>query len=145
MPKAKSKVKFFFLSSNLTLKNRNELKKFILSIFKKEKKRLETINYVFANDKKLLEINRKYLKHNFLTDIITFEYSDKNQAINAEVYISTERVKENASIHNTTFKKELHRVIFHGVLHLCRYNDKTAKEVAKMREKENHYIAEYFG
>jgi len=144
MPQAKSKVKFFFLNSSPSLKNRNELKKFLLSLFKREEKSLDTINYVFTDDKNLLEINRKFLNHNFLTDIITFELSNRNQPISAEVYISIERVKENAPIHNTTFKKELHRVIFHGALHLCGYNDKTNSQITRMREKENYYISEYF-
>jgi len=145
MPQARSKVKFFFLNSNPSLKDRNRLKKFIISIFNKENRGLETINYVFTDDKNLLAINKKYLNHNFLTDIITFELSNKDLPITAEVYISAERVKENAGIHKTTFKKELHRVIFHGALHLCGYNDKTSRQVNQIRKREDYYLAKYFG
>lgn len=144
MRQAKPKVRFFFLNSSPSLKGRKELKKFLISIFSKEKRSLETINYVFTDDKDLFEINKKYLNHNFLTDIITFDLSNKGQPVIAEVYISVERVKENASIHKTTFKKELHRVIFHGALHLCGYNDKTTQQVSRIRKKEDYYIAEYF-
>ena len=145
MPQARSKVKFFFLNSNPSLKDRNRLKKFIISILNKENRGLETINYVFTDDKNLLAINKKYLNHNFLTDIITFELSNKDLPITAEVYISAERVKENAGIHKTTFKKELHRVIFHGALHLCGYNDKTSRQVNQIRKREDYYLAKYFG
>lgn len=144
MPQAKSRVNFFFLDSKPTLKNRETLKDFLISIFKKERKYLGSITYIFTDDKNVLEINKKYLNHNFLTDIITFDLAERHQPITAEVYISTERVKENASAHKTTFKKELHRVIFHGALHLCGYNDKTSPQVAKMRRKEDFYISEYF-
>jgi len=145
MPQARSKVKFFFLNSNPSLKDRNRLKKFIISIFNKENRGLETINYVLTDDKNLLAINKKYLNHNFLTDIITFELSNKDLPITAEVYISAERVKENAGIHKTTFQKELHRVIFHGALHLCGYNDKTSRQVNQIRKREDYYLAKYFG
>lgn len=145
MPQARSKVKFFFLTSNQGLKNRKDLKRFLISIFNKEKKKLEAINYIFTDDKNLLKINKQYLNHNFLTDIITFDLSDKGQPITAEVYISLKRVKQNASIHQTTFKQELHRVIFHGALHLCGYNDKTDRQRNQMRKKENSYITDYFG
>ena len=132
------------MSPNPALKNRKELKRFLTSLFKKEQRRLESINYIFTDDKDLLEINRKYLNHNYLTDIITFDLSEIGQPITAEIYISVERVKENAVIHKTSFKHEMHRVIFHGALHLCRYDDKTTRQINKIRKKENQYIAEYF-
>jgi len=128
----------------LTLKNRENLKKYIISIFRLEKKNLASINYIFTNDRGILDINRRYLNHDFLTDIITFELSGKNQPIISEVYISVERVKENAAIHNTTFKEEIHRVIFHGILHLCGFNDKLKKQAQIMRAKETYYLSKYF-
>lgn len=145
MPKGTPKVNFFLSEPGpLTLKNRNKLKRFIISIFNHEKRILELISFVFTNDKRVLEINKEYLQHNFLTDIITFDLSEKNRPIVADVYISIDRVKENAILHSTTFKEEIHRVIFHGVLHLCGYNDKTLLQTATMRKKEDSYLTKYF-
>jgi rRNA maturation RNase YbeY len=145
MPKGKSRVNFFLSETTpFSLKDRNRLKKYILSLFRLENKNPELINYVFTSDKRVLEINKQYLNHNFLTDIITFDLSAKNRPVVSEIYISIQRVRENAVVHNTTFKEEIHRVIFHGALHLCGYNDKTPRQSAQMRKKENFYIARYF-
>jgi probable rRNA maturation factor len=139
----KSKVYFFF-ERKTTLPSRRELKKFIQGMFKREGKGLLYLNYIFCSDKKLLSINRKFLKHDYFTDVITFEFSEKKMPIEGEVYISVDRVKENASLLSETFNRELHRIIFHGVLHLCGYNDKSKTENKKMREVEAKYINEYF-
>jgi rRNA maturation RNase YbeY len=88
-------------------------------------------------------LNKEWLGHNYYTDILTFDLSPAQQVF-AEVYISCDRVGENADINQTTFKKELHRVIFHGVLHLCGYEDKTAEQKEIMRKKEDHYLRQYF-
>ncbi len=85
------------------------------------------LQYIFCSDAYLLDINREYLQHDFFTDIITFDLSEKGQPINAEIYISVERVRDNAANYNSSFRKEIHRVIFHGVLHLCGYKDKSQK------------------
>ena len=138
------RVRFFFLESRPNLKSRTRLKSFIDSIFKKEKKILGSINFIFTNDKIVRKINKEYLNHDFNTDIITFDLSEKKNAITAEVYISCDRVKENAQIHKTSLEKELHRVVFHGSLHLCGYNDKTSKESNQMRNKEDLYLLKYF-
>jgi len=141
---SKSKVYFFFPNSSFTLKNRSFLKKFIEGIFKKEKKHLKRIDYIFCTDKDLLELNRKYLKHNFYTDILSFNLSDSSSQILAEVYISIERIRENAQTHKSSFFQELHRVIFHGALHLCGYNDKSKRETLNMRKKEDFYLFKFF-
>ena len=125
------------------LNNRTQLKKFIGSIFKAEKRNLDSLNYVFSSDKKLREINRKYLKHDFYTDIITFDLSENRSEIKGEVYISVDRVKDNSRALNEYFSKELLRVIFHGVLHLCGYNDKTSHQIKEMRDRENLYLKKY--
>lgn len=143
MPPA-SKVNFFFSGSRPTLGDRLRLKKFIISIFKQEKKQLESISFIFTNDEILYKINKEYLARDYYTDIITFELSAKTHPRLSEVYISCERVKENARIHKSSFKEELHRVIFHGVLHLCGYNDKTKKQSKDMRNRENYYLDKYF-
>jgi probable rRNA maturation factor len=138
-----SKVCFFFEYSSFSLLNRKKLKCFIESIFQKEKKKLVSLNFIFCSDKKLLEINQQFLRHDYFTDIITFDLS-QSSSIQAEIYISVERVRDNAKTMGVPFKEELHRVIFHGVLHLCGYNDKGQKEVIKMRGLENFHLSRYF-
>ncbi|MBL7738161.1 MAG: rRNA maturation RNase YbeY [Chitinophagaceae bacterium] len=140
---SRSKVYFFFEKKIPGLKNRNKLKAFIERLLKAEGKRLSGINYIFCSDKYLLEINRKYLKHDNYTDIITFDLSEDNFII-AEIYISIDRVKANAYEMGTGVQKELHRVIFHGALHLCEYNDKSNRQKLKMRSKEEEYLGKYF-
>ena len=140
---SKSKVCFFFQGAKVSLDNRTQLKKYIESIFKKEGKKLESINYIFCTDKAVLEINRQFLAHDFYTDIITFGLSEAKAPIQAEVYISIDRVKENARQLGVSFKSELHRVIFHGVLHLCGYKDKSKKDIEEMRGKEEFYLKKY--
>lgn len=121
-----------------------KLKKIIKKIFFAERKTLSQISYVFCNDEYLLELNQKYLKHNTYTDIITFNLSNSESIINAEVYISVERVKENSKVLKEEEESEMARVVFHGSLHLCGYNDKTKGERAVMREKEDEFLKHYF-
>lgn len=97
------------------------------------------MNYIFCSDKRILEINRQFLKHDYYTDIITFDLSESPK-ITAEIYISLDRVRDNAKTQATTLQSELHRVIFHGALHLCGYGDKTKEEVKIMRGKEEMYL-----
>lgn len=106
---------------------------------KKEKKSVGYINYIFCSDNYLLEINKDYLNHKTLTDIITFDNSD-GTLIESDIFISIERVRENAIKFDTTFQLELYRVLIHGILHLCGYKDKNEEEKNLMREKENKYI-----
>ena len=139
-----SKVNFFFSGSKPALKERLRLKRFIFSIFKQEGKKLDSISFIFSNDEVIHQINKEYLGHDYYTDIITFELNARKQPILAEVYISCDRVKENAQLNDTSFKEELHRVIFHGVLHLSGYRDKSPSQLRQMRKKENHYLHRYF-
>ncbi len=120
--------------------NKNTISGWISSTITSEFHKEGDLNYVFCSDKYLLEININHLNHNTLTDIITFDYSLGKQ-INTEIYISIDRVKENAESFNTSFDGELHRVIIHGILHLCGYKDKTKKEKATMRNKEDYYLS----
>lgn len=144
MPSQISKVVFFYSDARPILKERTRLKKFILSIFGKERVNLSSIRFIFTTDQALREINKKYLGHDYYTDIITFNLSEHNKPLDGEVYISVGRVKENASIYNTSFRKELHRVIFHGVLHLCGYRDKSKQELVQMRKMEEACLSGYF-
>ncbi|HVU57210.1 MAG TPA: rRNA maturation RNase YbeY [Puia sp.] len=139
-----SNIHFHFLKGAHSLSNRTQLKSFIASLFKKEKKRLGKINYIFCSDDYLLEINRQHLQHDYYTDIITFGLSEPGQPIQAEVYISIDRVKDNAGRFKVLLKEELHRVIFHGALHLCGYKDKKPKDQGIMRKMEDKYLKAYF-
>jgi probable rRNA maturation factor len=136
-------VQFFFLNTNISLSKRKELKSFIEFLFRNEKRKLKSLTYVFCSDEYLLKINQDFLRHNYYTDIITFDLSDTTEII-GEVYISVERVKENAIKVGVSTTNELHRVIFHGALHLCGYKDKTNQEITIMREREDFYINEFY-
>ena len=137
-------IQFNFLEP-ISLAERTRLKEFISMLFKREKTPLAEIQYIFCSDQYLLEINRQYLKHDYYTDIITFDLSEPGQPINAEIYISVDRVRENAREFNSSIKRELHRVVFHGALHLVGYKDKGREEESKMRKMEEKYLTRYFG
>ncbi|MBS1919803.1 MAG: rRNA maturation RNase YbeY [Bacteroidetes bacterium] len=146
MPKSRRKFKIhFFYSTKKFQYPRNSLllKKFIEKIFILEGVHLKNLNYVFCDDKELLAINVQYLDHNYYTDIITFVLSEKTELIQGESYISIDRVKENSDSMNIPFGKELLRVMFHGALHLCGYNDKTKEDALLMRKKEDFYLSLY--
>lgn len=135
-------VQFHFLEP-ATLKERETLKSFLRILFKKEGISLEALRYIFCSDKYLLDINRQYLQHDYYTDIITFNLADPSAPVQGEIYISIDRVRDNAREFSSSFRQELHRVIFHGALHLCGYRDKTAKEEKRMREKEEECLTRY--
>lgn len=122
-----------------TLKNKTLLKQWIKEVVVKKKRKAGEITFVFCNDDYLLNINKQYLNHDTFTDIITFDYStdDTKQAISGDIFISIERVKENALKYSKTFENELHRVIIHGVLHLLGYTDKTKMAKEEMTNQEN--------
>lgn len=135
----------FNFSSKISLQNRNGLKDFISSIFKLENKSATSLDFVFCSDNFLLDINKTYLQHNYYTDIITFNLSAPNsKLIEGEIYISVDTIRDNAQRFQTTFKQELHRVIFHGVLHLCGYKDKSTNEKQLITQKEDYYLDLYF-
>lgn len=102
------------------------------------------INYIFCTDESLLEKNIAFLDHNTLTDIITFDLSATEDDLMAELYISVDRVADNAAAFGVSYEQELHRVIFHGILHLCGFKDKTDKEAKEMRRQEDLCIRSYF-
>jgi rRNA maturation RNase YbeY len=117
---------------------------FILSLPKLvqlEDKECGPINLIFCDDEKILEVNKEYLAHDYYTDIITFDYS-LNQIISGDLFISIDRVKENADMFSKSFENELMRVVFHGVLHLCGYNDKSEEDILVMRSKEDYYLTQ---
>lgn len=126
-----------FLSEGIDFKpkNQNKLKTWIKRVIESEGRELSSLVYIFCTDTYLLSINQDYLKHKTLTDIITFDYSESNQ-IDGEIYISIERVRENAIRFEKTFEEELHRVMIHGVLHILGLKDKNPAQKSAMRKKE---------
>jgi probable rRNA maturation factor len=142
-PPSQSKVSFHFEVPGSILTNRRSLKKFLPRLFDKEGQKLSSLTYIFTSDNRLLGINKQYLKHDFYTDIISFDLSDPGQGITGEIYISLDRVRDNAKNLGFSMADELHRVIFHGALHLCGYKDKTRKEISLMRAMENKYLDLY--
>jgi probable rRNA maturation factor len=137
-----NRVRFHSTGTGGLLKQRKDLKNFIIQLFATEGHALQSIDYILCSDTELLEINRKFLQHDYYTDIITFNLSDAPQIV-GEVYISTDRVKENAKHFGIPFSEELYRVMFHGALHLCGYKDKKASEKKEMRAKEDEYLKKY--
>ncbi|MEO7263684.1 MAG: rRNA maturation RNase YbeY [Ferruginibacter sp.] len=136
-------IKFHF-NSSVTLNNRNKLKLFISKIFKWEKTNATSLDIVFCDDEFLIDINRKFLNHDYYTDIISFNLNDDFFPVVGEIYISIDRVNANALTYNCSLTSELHRVIFHGVLHFCGFNDTTSGEKILMKAKEDLYLHKYF-
>jgi rRNA maturation RNase YbeY len=136
-------ISFNQADSKVTLANRVALKSFIDKRVKKEGFSIETLTYVFCSDKYLLKMNKDFLSHNYYTDIISFDLSETPGNLIGEVYISVDRVKDNAKTHGTSLKEELHRVIFHGALHFCGYKDKKPTDTKKMRQMEDLWLAAY--
>ena len=127
------------------LKNKRKLSAFLDTVISKYLKNIKTaeINIIFCSDSFLLEMNNNFLDHDTFTDIITFDLSESKNTVDGEIYISVERVRENAKIFKTTYNDELHRVIFHGVLHLCGFKDKKEKDKKVMRENEDYCLEHY--
>ena len=142
---AKGKIQFFILKNSIVPRNRTKLKHFIQSIFKSEDIALSFLNIIFCSDSYLLGINKKFLGHNYKTDVVSFDLAVPGKAVEGEVYISVDRVKSNAKRLKINATQEIHRVIFHGVLHLCGYNDQGPRQKAQMRRAEDSYLKKYLG
>lgn len=121
------------------MSNKSSIIKYINALIEKEIYKTGEISVVFCSDNYLLQINNQYLNHNYYTDIITFNYV-VDKIVSGDLFISIDRIKENAIKFNSEIEKELIRVIFHGILHLIGYNDKTEEEQKIMRERENYYL-----
>jgi rRNA maturation RNase YbeY len=126
-----------------SLRFRTKLKAFISKQCQKEGVRIEALQYVFCSDAYLLDINKRFLNHDFYTDIISFDLSEKKGSLVGDVYISIERVKENAKTEGNLYMHELLRVIFHGALHFCGYKDKKPADVKVMRSMEDKWLKAY--
>ena len=139
MLRNKGLVRFHVLQP-FSFNEKKKLKDAVADLMENEGRAFESLDYIFCNDEYLLEINQAYLKHDDLTDIITFDLSDNPAMIKGEIYISVERVQDNSLLFNTSFRDELARVVFHGALHLCGYKDKSKKEQLEIRQKEDQYL-----
>ncbi|MEN3323796.1 rRNA maturation RNase YbeY [Mariniflexile soesokkakense] len=131
----------FNYETAFSLNNEEQLSEWILGVISEEKYQLEEVNYIFCDDAYLHKLNVEFLNHDTLTDIISFDYS-VGKRIQGDIFISIERVADNAKDFNVTLQDELQRVMVHGVLHYCGYKDKTDKDAKLMREKENHYLSQ---
>lgn len=134
-----SKISFQSVGA-FSLKTKAAVTKCVKALVKQELREIGDITFVFCDDNYLHKINLEFLDHDTYTDIITFDYSVGNELI-SEIYISIDRVEENAKKYSQTFDNEIHRVMIHGVLHLCGYKDKLAEDKQIMRDKENHYLS----
>ncbi|WP_340064126.1 rRNA maturation RNase YbeY [Ascidiimonas aurantiaca] len=129
----------FVYETNFGLTDQSSFKEWIQRVASSEGYIVDEIAYVFCDDEYLLDINKKYLDHDTYTDIISFDYTE-NKHLKGDIFISIDRVRENATLYNVSFEEELKRVMIHGVLHCIGYKDKTDKEKRLMREKENEKI-----
>jgi probable rRNA maturation factor len=130
----------FFYEKDFEIKSPRKTATWIKESVRREKKTVGEINYIFCTDHYLLELNQQFLKHDTLTDIISFDYSE-GKIVSGEIYISLERVEENATIFDANSHDELLRVMVHGVLHFCGYRDKMARDKVVMRKKEEAYLS----
>jgi probable rRNA maturation factor len=134
-------ILFFEEDIKCSLKERNKYKKWLKAIAETKGLKIKELNYIFCTDEYLYQINVDYLNHKTYTDIITFDNSENNGLIEGDIFISIERVRENAEKENVDFEKELQRVLSHGLLHLMGYKDKTEIDKAVMRKMEDEAIA----
>ena len=137
------KIRFFYNKISFSFPNRSRFKVFLEKLLKREGKRVRAINYIFCSDLELKKLNAQYLNHNHYTDILTFDLSPSKKELVAEIFISVQRVKENSEYLNHSFLNELHRVMIHGILHLCGYKDKTEVQIKRMRRAEDKYLSSY--
>ncbi|MCO4294365.1 rRNA maturation RNase YbeY [Solitalea sp. MAHUQ-68] len=134
-------INFFNEDIDIKLKDKAKLKTWIKDTVEEEGFKLKDVSFILCSDEYLLTINQQYLNHNTYTDIVTFDNSEKEDQIIGDIFISVERTRENAKKFNVSSDTELHRVMIHGILHLCGYYDKKPEDKALMTEKENFYLA----
>jgi len=133
-------ISFHSETASFKLKDNIKIRKWLNAVVESHGGKISFVNYIFCDDAYLLDLNQKHLNHDTLTDIITFRYQEHPQPIESDIYISVERVKENAEKYKAVFQIELCRVMAHGILHLLGFKDKTAIDTKKMREKEEEAL-----
>ena len=135
-------VTYFFEDTDFKLKNKTKIKKWLKLVAESEVFSLGAVSVIFCSDNYILDINQRFLQHDYFTDIITFDYSE-GEKISGDLFISVDSVRENSIEFGTEFEEELRRVIVHGILHLIGYDDHTDEEIRTMRSKENYYLSLY--
>ena len=135
-------VNYYFEDTAFKLKAKTKIKNWLKLVAESEVYTLGNVSVIFCSDNYILDINQRFLQHDYFTDIITFDYSEGSK-ISGDLYISVDSVKENSIEYGTDFENELHRVIVHGILHLIGYDDHTDEDVRIMRSKENYYLSLY--
>ena len=132
-------VSYFFEETDFKFKNRRLNNAWLKTVAGSEIKKLGDINIIFCSDNYILDVNQRYLQHDYFTDIITFDYCE-GDVLSGDLFISVDSVRENSFFYGTDFENELNRVIVHGLLHLIGYDDHTDEDIRTMREKENYYL-----
>ena len=135
-------VNYYFEDTAFKLKAKTKIKNWLKLVAEREVYTLGNVSVIFCSDNYILDINQRFLQHDYFTDIITFDYSEGSK-ISGDLFISVDSVKENSIEYGTDFENELHRVIVHGILHLIGYDDHTDEDVRIMRSKENYYLSLY--
>ncbi|MCB9202472.1 MAG: rRNA maturation RNase YbeY [Flavobacteriales bacterium] len=130
---------YYSILTKYTITNRLAIRNWIDDAIREEGFKSKEITFILCDDEYLLDMNKKYLEHDYYTDVITFDYT-ANKEVSGDIFISVDRIKENAKNNNVSEKNELYRVMIHGVLHLCGYKDKTIKQKEEMTQKENYYL-----
>ncbi|MGS0747958.1 rRNA maturation RNase YbeY [Halpernia sp. GG3] len=129
----------YFFENIEAIEISSDISAWLTNLITAENKKIGEITYVFSDDDYILKVNQDYLKHDFYTDVITFDYV-KGKIISGDIFVSLPRISDNAKMLNKDFRKEFLRVLAHGILHLCGYKDKSDEEISLMRDKEDHYI-----
>ncbi len=137
----KPAIFFFSEDLNFTLKNKTVIRSWLLDVIQAEGYMLSELNFIFCSDAYLLDINKRFLQHDTFTDVVTFDSSEEPKTIQGDIFISVDRIRENASTYKEPFLKELCRVMVHGTLHLLGYKDKSKTDKARMTDREDHYLA----
>ena len=133
-------ISYFFEDTDFIFKGKTLNNKWLRLVAESEIRRIGNISIIFCSDNYILDVNQKYLQHDYFTDIITFDYCE-GDCISGDLFISVDTVRENAVEYGTDFKEELNRVIVHGVLHLIGYDDHNDADISQMRAKENYYLS----
>lgn len=133
-------ISYYFEDTDFVFKEKNLNGRWLRMVAESEVKRLGDISIIFCSDNYILDVNQRYLEHDYFTDIITFDYCEGDR-LSGDLFISVDSVRENSLEYGTEFKDELNRVIVHGILHLIGYDDHTEEEIAVMRKKEDYYLS----